>query len=154
MGRWQSLVIAGTMGATLSSALAMFVGAPRILLALGKHAVFPFSSSFAFLNKKGEPTTAILLTALISLLTLLNGSLNQIASLLTMFFLITYGIINLTVLIEQVIGIPSYRPSLRIPKVIPRFLGSVGCLMMMFLINVKFSFIAMIIINSYLFRLA
>ncbi|MCD4781086.1 MAG: amino acid permease [Candidatus Omnitrophica bacterium] len=145
LGRWKILVIAGTMGATLSSALVMFVGAPRVLLALGKHAVFPLSSKFTHLNEKGEPTTAILVTALISLVTILCGSLNQIASLLTMFFLITYGIINFTVFVEQTIGIASFRPTLRIPKIIP-LLGSLGCLGIMFLINVKFSFVAVSII--------
>ena len=46
LGKWKGLVIAGIMGATLSSAISMFVSSPRILLALGKHAVLPFSASF------------------------------------------------------------------------------------------------------------
>src|SRR3989339_395031 len=145
MGRWRWMVVAGIMGATISSALAMFVGSPRVLLAMGKHAILPFMETFARINKRGEPSTAILFTALLSLITILFGSLNQIASLLTMFFLITYGMINLTVFIEQSIGIPSFRPTFKVPKIIP-FWGTVSCVAVMFLIDAKFSFIAFIVI--------
>jgi len=152
LGRWQWLVIAGIMGATLSSALAMTVSSPRILLALGKHSLLPFSSAFSRINKRGEPTAAILFTALVSLITILLGSLNQIAGLLTMFFLITYGMINLTVLIEESIGIASFRPTFRVTRLIPLF-GSIGCVSVMFLINAKFSMIAILVIGSMYFFL-
>ena len=153
LGRWHWLVIAGIMGATLSSALAMTVGSPRILMALGKHSILPFSSVFSRVSKRGEPTAAILFTALVSLITILLGSLNQIAGLLTMFFLITYGMINITVLIEESIGIASFRPAFHVPRLVPLF-GSVGCIMTMFLINAKFSIIAiLVIIGMYFFLL-
>lgn len=145
LGRWKWMVVAGIMGATISSALAMFVGAPRVLLALGKHAILPFMDSFARINRRGEPSTAILFTALISLITVLFGSLDQIASLLTMFFLITYGMINLTVFIEQSIGIPSFRPTFQVQKIIP-FFGTVSCVGVMFLIDARFSIIAFLVI--------
>ncbi len=142
LGRWRWLVIGGIMGATLSSALNMFVTAPRTLLALGRNAIIPFSSAFERVNKKGEPQVAILLTAFIALLTLKGGSLNSVAVLLTMFFLITYATLNLTVFIEQAIGIPSFRPSFRIPKSVS-FIGSIGCLVVMFMINSFFTFVAL-----------
>ena len=145
LGRWHWAVIAGVMGATLSSALAMFVGAPRVLFALGKHSIIPFSSSMSRLNKRGEPASAILFTALLVLITILVGSLNQIASLLTMFFLITYGMINLTVFIEESIGIVSFRPTFRVPQFIP-FIGTIGCVAVMFLIDIRFSIVAIIVI--------
>jgi len=153
LGRWQWIVIAGIMGATLSSALVMTVGSPRILLALGRHSILPFSSAFSHVNKRGEPTTAILFTSLVALVTIFLGSLNQIASLLTMFFLITYGMINVTVLIEESIGIASFRPTLRVSRLIPLF-GSIGCVSTMFLIDAKFSIIAiLVIVGMYLFLL-
>jgi len=145
LGRWQWVIIAGIMGATLSSALVMTVGSPRILLALGKHSILPFSSVFSRVNKQGEPTVAILFTALISLITITMGTLDQIASLLTMFFLITYGMINITVFIEESIGIASFRPTFRVARIFP-LLGTIGCISVMFLINQKFSFIAIVII--------
>jgi len=152
LGRWQWLVIAGIMGATLSSALAMTVGSPRILLALGKHSILPFSSIFRYVNKRGEPTVAILFTAWISLITISLGTLDQIASLLTMFFLITYGMINMTVFIEESIGIASFRPTFRISRLFP-FLGTIGCVSTMFMINQKFSIIAILVIIAIYFIL-
>jgi len=145
LGRFKWMIVVGVMGATLSSALGMFVSSPRVLFALGKHSFVPFSSSFSFINDRGEPTTAILFTALVSLITLLFGTLNQIAMLLTMFFLITYGIINIAVFIEQSIGIVSFRPTFRISRLIP-FLGGLSCLCVMFIINAKFSLVALVTI--------
>lgn len=144
LAKWKVLVIAGLMGATLSSALSMFVASPRTLLALGKHRLIPFSNSFHYVNPKGEPTTAILFTALIALLTIGLGNLNAIAGILTMFFLITYGTLNSAVFIEKTIGIASFRPTFRVASVVS-LLGSFGCIYTMFLINQLFSIIAILV---------
>ncbi len=143
VSRWRWMVVAGLMGATLSSALSMFVASPRTLLALSKNQSIPLFGQFSRINKKGEPTTAILFTALLALVTLMFGSLNQVAGLLTMFFLITYAMINCSVFIEQSIGLASFRPSFRIPTVIS-LLGSLACIILMIVINPVFSFIAII----------
>lgn len=141
LARWRPLVIAGIMGATLSSALAMLVASPRTLLALSKHRMIPLSSSFDYVNARGEPTTAILFTALISLLAISLGTLNTIAGILTMFFLITYGMLNITVFIEKITGIVSFRPTFKIPIVVS-LIGGIGCVYAMFLINQLFSVVA------------
>ncbi|MCA9403102.1 MAG: Na-K-Cl cotransporter [Candidatus Omnitrophica bacterium] len=142
MGAWPKLVLAGIMGATLSSAMSTAVGAPRVLVALSRHRMLPFSEMLEKIRPGGEPTRAILVTFAIALLTILLGSLNQIAGLLTMFFLITYGMINLTVFIEQSIGIVSFRPSFRIPRAVS-LLGSIGCLLVMLVLDARFSVLAM-----------
>ena len=142
IGVWPMLVVAGIMGATLSSALSTAVGAPRVLVALSRHRMLPFSAALAHVKPGAEPTRAILVTFSIALVTILFGSLNQIASLLTMFFLITYGMINLTVYIEQSIGIVSFRPSFKIPRLIS-LLGSVGCLLVMLIVDTRFSVVAL-----------
>ncbi|MFC1617529.1 amino acid permease, partial [Candidatus Margulisiibacteriota bacterium] len=150
LARWRWLVIGGVMGATLSSALSMFVSAPRTLLALGKRNILPLSGLFSKVNAKGEPVFAIICAAIISFITLMAGSLNAIATLLTMFFLITYAILNLALFIEQGIGIVSFRPTFKISLVFP-LIGGIGCLFMMFLINPLFSVIAWIIIIAMYF---
>ncbi len=152
MGRWRLPILVGIMGATLSSALNMCVAAPRTLFALSNNTIIPFLKPFMTRNKKGEPTTAILLTSFIALITILAGTLDQVASLLTMFFLMTYGLINLSVFIEQFIGISSFRPSFRISKIIS-FFGTIGCLGVMFLIDARFSLIAMLVIGVIYFLL-
>ena len=145
LGRWKSIIVAGIMGAAISSALSMFVASPRTLLALGKYRTIPFSSQFAHINKRSEPTTAILFTAVLSLLAIALGTLNKIAGLLTMFFLITYGMLNISVFIEQVTGIASFRPAFKVHIIFP-LLGGLGCLFAMFLINPLFSMAAILII--------
>jgi len=144
LARWRFLVIAGIMGATLSSALTMFVASPRTLLALSKHRTIPLSHSFNYLNSSGEPAPAILFTALLALLTISLGTLDAIAGILTMFFLITYGTLNLIVFIEKITGIVSFRPKFKIPTVVS-LVGAVGCFYAMFLINQSFSIIAIVV---------
>jgi len=141
LGRWRVLVIAGVMGAALSSALSLSVGAPRTLLAIGEQGLIPYSGIFSRINHRGEPTGAVLLTALVALVTLYLGSLDSVAALLTEFFLITYGMINLSVFIEQSIGIASFRPALKIPSWLS-LLGAIGCFGVMLLINPVFTGVA------------
>ncbi|MFH1791873.1 MAG: amino acid permease [Candidatus Omnitrophota bacterium] len=152
LGRWRALIIAGIMGATLSSALSMFVASPRTLLALGKYGAVPLSRQFARVDRKSEPTTAILFTAFLALFTIAIGTLNRIAGLLTMFFLVTYGMLNFSVFVERIIGIPSFRPKFRVSWVFP-LLGGIGCVAVMFLINAVFSIAAIVIIIAIYFIL-
>jgi len=55
---WRWAVIAGIMGATLSSALGSLVGAPRILMALAQDRLVPFPKTMAAKSQKGEPRNA------------------------------------------------------------------------------------------------
>lgn len=62
-----------------------------------------------------------------------------------MFFLISYSAINLTVLIEKIINLPSYRPSFNVPALIP-ITGFLWCIIIMFLINKIFAGISLILL--------
>ena len=139
------LVIAGVMGAVLSSALSTLVSAPRTLSALAEDRVVPFSAILSKQNKNGEPINAIIISAIISVCVIVLGNLNSLAELLTMFFLTTYGMINLVVLIEQMTGVISYRPSMKMTIFVP-ITGSLGCLSVMLLINPVFTAITFVTI--------
>jgi hypothetical protein len=76
---------------------------------------------------------------------LLFGSLDSIAALLTMFFLVTYGTINAAVFIEKATGIPSFRPSFNITLAVP-LVGALWCGSIMFLINPVYAAVAMVVI--------
>jgi solute carrier family 12 sodium/potassium/chloride transporter 2 len=136
--RFSVLIYAGIMGATLSSALGSIIGAPRILQALSTDRVIVLSNIFSKIDKNGNPIPALLLTGVIVLVSFFLGDLDTIATLLTMFFLVTYGVINATVLIEKAIRIPSFRPSFKIPLYIP-LIGVLWCTVVMFLINSIFA---------------
>ncbi len=144
-------VLAGLLGATFSSGLASMVGAPRILQALGKHNVLPRSKWLSKRRADGEPQNAVLVTAVIAFLALMLRDLNAIAPLITMFFLITYMMINVVVFFEQTLDLVSFRPLLRIPRAVS-FVGMVGCLFAMFIINPAFSLVALaLVFGAYVF---
>ncbi len=142
---WGPLVIAGIMGATLSSALGSMVGAPRVLQALAQQKTIPFNHFFSAKTSKNEPRNAIIFTGVVIEIALILGNLNFLASLITMFFLITYGMLNFVVFIQQSMNIISFRPTFKVPKFVP-LIGALGCLFIMFLINPVFSFVAIICI--------
>ena len=138
---WGPAVLGGLLAATFSSALASFVGAPRILQALGSHGIVPASGFFAAKTRRGEPRNASLLTAVVVLAAIMLRELNAIAPLITMIFLLTYATINLVVAVEQRLRLISFRPLLRVPTWVP-LLGLTGCVFAMFIINPVFGLVA------------
>ncbi len=138
---WPPLVLAGLLGATASSALAGLVGGPRILMAMGQNKIIPFSEPMAKASPDGNPRAAIAVTAVLTYLILMVRDLNTIAPLVTMFFLITYAMLNVVVLVEGSLGLVSFRPTLKIPLLIPLF-GLVGCVLSMFIVNATFGFVS------------
>ena len=147
--------MAGLLGATLSSALGSFVGAPRILLALGEKNILPKSQKLAKTSKRGEPINAMLVTAVICLIGISLRNLNTIAPLLTMFFMITYAMVNVVALVEQTLSLPSFRPTLKISILIPA-IGAFGSIAIMFVLNVivaLFSLIFIVVFYLYLVKM-
>jgi len=143
----------GVFAATLSSALGTLVGGPRTLYALGEHGVVPFSKYFSKKSATGQPRNAVVLTSIISLIFIVFGSLDAIAQLLTMFFLITYGMVNAVTFIEQFTGIVSFRPTFRVPIIVPLY-GAVSCIFIMILISPIAGVVAMLVTISLYFALA
>ncbi len=148
---WSPIVIAGVLAATFSSALGSMIGAPRILQALAKKKSVPYFRFFSAKSSNNEPRNAIIFTGIIIEVAIIMGNLDALASLITMFFLITYGTLNLVVFIQQNMNIISFRPTFKIPLFVPLF-GAISCITIMFLINPVFSIIAFItIITLYIY---
>ena len=146
---WGFSILLGIWGATLSSAVGSLLGAPRVLQALTVDKVFPAKFSFLAKNSGPEqiPRAATIFTSLIALILVLVGDLNMIAPILTMFFLTTYGTLNLTSGIETLLENPSFRPKFRVHWVFS-FLGTIGCIAVMFLINAVATVVAIIFISG------
>ena len=145
ISRWKLAIVAGVLGATLSSALGSVVGAPRTLMAMGSDKVIPFFRTFAKKTKAGEPVYSIIFTAGAILVSLLLGDLDTIAPLLTMFFLITYATINIAVALQLGIGIPSFRPRFKVHISIP-IIGFLWAVTVMFMVNPVFAAVAWVLI--------
>lgn len=133
---WGGAILLGVWGATLSSAVGSLMGAPRVLQALTKDHVLP--RAFSFLGKGAGkeqiPRWATAFTIVLTLIAVYFGNLNAIAPILTMFFLTTYGMLNITAGIEKVLGSPSFRPKFKVHWAFS-LLGAFGCVTVMFLIN-------------------
>ena len=108
------LIDAGVLSATLSSALASFLGAPRILQALARDRLFTTLTPFAVVHgRSANPRRAVLLTGVIALVAIGLGDLNAIAAVVSMFFLVSYGLLNYATYVEAVGASPSFRPRFR-----------------------------------------
>lgn len=149
IARWPMLITAGVFAATLSSALGSMMGAPRILQAFARDEVFDSLNFFgAGSGPLGEPRRATVLTFIISQACILLGDLNAIAPIITMFFMITYGLLNLATFYEAVTGNPSYRPTFRYCHWSASLAGALGCLIVMFLINWVWASISIVFIAT------
>ncbi len=108
------LIDAGIVAATLSSALASFLGAPRILQSAARDRIFPFLLPFAQgAGADNNPRRGVVLTTVIAAGVVAIGNLNLIASIVTMFFVVTYGLLNYATYYEARTRSPSFRPALR-----------------------------------------
>jgi amino acid transporter len=158
VARYGFLIDAGVIAATLSSAMASFLGAPRILQSLSSDRIFPFLLPFAKGDgENANPRRAVLLAAAISLITISLGKLNLIAQVVSMFFLISYGLLNYATFYEARADSPSFRPRFKWFNPRLSLLGFITCLGAMLAIDVKNGIIAasvLVAIYQYLKRTA
>lgn len=152
------LIVAGVTAATLSSAMASFLGAPRILQSLSSDRIFPFLLPFAKgYGSAGNPRRGVLLSAVIAFATVGLGKLNIIAPVVSMFFLISYGLLNYATFFEARAASPSFRPRFKLYNAYISLAGALACLVVMLAIDFTSGVIAMAIllaIYQYLKRTA
>jgi len=152
------LIDAGVVAATLSSAMASFLGAPRILQSMAKDRIFPLLHPFAKgYGPTSNPRRGVLLSGGIAFLTVGLGNLNLVASIVTMFFLVSYGLLNYATFYEARAASPSFRPTFRFFDLRLSFLGALACLAIMLAVNLYAGIIAisiLIAVHQYLKRVA
>lgn len=147
--KFESLIILGIWGATLSSAIGALLGAPRTLQALAEDGIVPSILGREF-GAYREPRIATMVTVIIAFIGIWFGSINLIAPILTMICLISYATLNLVTGLEDLIANPSWRPTFPIHWSIS-FLGTVLCLMAMLMINAGAAILAIFgVISLYL----
>lgn len=148
------LVVAGVFAATLSSAIGSFLGAPRVLQAVAMDGVIPMLRPFARGSvKTNEPHRALWLTLGVTIIVIVwaawdtsGGAFNALAAVVTMFFLYTYGMVNLAAFVESFAENPSFRPSFRFYHWAPALAGALGCGGTAFLINPAAAVIAAVLV--------
>ena len=152
------LIVAGVIAATLSSAMASFLGAPRIMQSMAADRIFPFLKPFAKgYGPTGNPRRAVILSAVIAYVTIALGNLNLIAPVVSMFFLISYGLLNFATYYEAETGSPSFRPRFRWFSARASLIGAMACMGVMLAIDLVAGLAAMAVmyvIFQYLKRTA
>ncbi|XP_040062152.1 solute carrier family 12 member 2 [Ixodes scapularis] len=130
------LVIAGVFAATLSSALASLVSAPKVFQALCNDKLFPYIHWFGQgFGKNNEPRRGYVLAFVISLACCAIGELNAIAPIISNFFLAAYCLINFSCFHASFTRMPGFRPAFRYYNLWASLLGAVLCLSVMFITN-------------------
>lgn len=155
---WHVLIDAGVIAATLSSAMASFLGAPRILQSLSKDKIFSLLTPFAKgVGEADNPRRGVMLSAAIAFSTIALGQLDAIARLVSMFFLISYGLLNYATYYEAKAASPSFRPRFRWYHYNVSLVGFLACLGVMLAIDLASGITAIAIlfaIYQYLKRTA
>lgn len=140
------LVLIGIYAATFSSALASLVGAPRVLQMLALDGTVPFLKVFAKLRQSdGAPVLGYIFCAIVAGGCVCIGKLNSIAPLITMFFMITYAMINFACMALTLSKTPGWRPGFKYFTWWSSLLGGILCMTIMFIVSVVFTIIALII---------
>ncbi len=136
------LVLAGIWGATLSSALGGILGGPRILQAMSVDSVTPkiFAKGVGASN---EPRNALIFIFIIAEIGILIGELNVIAGVVSMFYLASYGFINIAYFLESWAS-TDFRPSFKINRYIG-LVGAIACFGVMFQLDMIAMFASLII---------
>ena len=139
------LVVMGIWGATLSSALGGILGGPRIIQAISNDNITPkiFGKGYGVSN---EPRNALLLIFVIAELGILIGDLNMIAGVVSMFYLASYGFINLAYALESWAS-TDFRPTFRISKWFG-IIGFIASFAVMFKLDAIAMFAALIIMAA------
>ncbi len=138
--------------------MASFLGAPRILQALAADKIFPVLNPFAKgVGPSNNPQRGVLLAAGVAILTVGLGNLNLIASVVAMFFLVSYGLLNYATCFEARSASPSFRPRFKWYHHRISLVGAILCLLVMLAIDWKAGALAvavLFILYQYLQRTA
>lgn len=147
-GQTIPIIPLGLAAATFSSAIGSVLVAPRTLQALGVDDVFPVKKINQLISTEqkgtGEPVKATIVTSVIalSIIALLGNNVDIIAEVVSIFFMVTYGVLCLISFLEHFAADPSYRPSFK-SKWYLSLIGALGCFILMFQMSPKYAVIGL-----------
>lgn len=149
VSRYDFLIDAGVIAATLSSAMASFLGGPRILQSLASDKIFPILTPFAKgTGAVNNPRRAIILTGTIAFAVIMFGHLNIVARIVSMFFLISYALLNYATWYEAHSESPSFRPRFKWFSKYLSLLGFFFCVAIIFALDMEYGLVAAAILAA------
>ncbi|XP_032925612.1 solute carrier family 12 member 3 isoform X2 [Catharus ustulatus] len=130
------LITAGIFGATLSSALACLVSAPKVFQCLCKDQLYPLIGFFGKgYGRNSEPIRGYMLTYVIAVGFILIAELNAIAPIISNFFLCSYALINFSCFHASITNSPGWRPSFQYYSKWAALFGAAVSVVIMFLLT-------------------
>ncbi|CAG0890209.1 unnamed protein product [Cyprideis torosa] len=139
---WGPLIYGGCFAATLSSAIASLVGAPRVFQALAKDKLYPGIGFFSVgSGANNDPIRGYFLCFAVAIGCVLIGDLNAIGSLTSNFFLAAYALINFSVFHASFTRSPGWRPAFKYYNAWVSLVGTILCLVVMFTVDWIVAFI-------------
>ncbi|NXY58747.1 S12A3 protein, partial [Callaeas wilsoni] len=130
------LITAGIFGATLSSALACLVSAPKVFQCLCRDQLYPLIGFFGKgYGRNNEPIRGYMLTYIIAVGFILIAELNAIAPIISNFFLCSYALINFSCFHASITNSPGWRPSFRYYSKWAALFGATVSVVIMFLLT-------------------
>ncbi|KAL3040793.1 hypothetical protein OYC64_011736 [Pagothenia borchgrevinki] len=144
---WPSpwVIVIGSFFSCCGAGLQSLTGAPRLLQAIARDGIVPFLQVFGHGKANGEPTWALVLTAGICEIGILIASLDAVAPILSMFFLMCYLFVNLACALQTLLRTPNWRPRFQYYHWALSFLGMSLCLALMFICSWYYAIVAMAI---------
>ncbi|KAK0651840.1 amino acid permease-domain-containing protein [Cercophora newfieldiana] len=132
---WPPIIFAGEVATTFFSALMGLIGAAKLLQALARDKLFPGLSVFGMGTKRSdEPMLAILFTYIVAQFAML-ANLNQIATLISMGYQMTFFVMNLACFLLKIGSAPNFRPGFKFFSWQTAFAGSILSAAAMFFID-------------------
>ena len=147
VNKWPAFVAVGILLATFSTALSNLIGSSRVLEALAKDRVYGtfFTNLITHGTWRGNPILAVFISFFLVECILLIGSLNTIAQINSVLFMLSYMATNLACLGIELTGAPNFRPSFKFFTWHTCFFGLIGTLIMMFVINPVYASLSLIL---------
>ena len=147
---WGPIIPIGLAAASISSALGSIMVAPRTLQAIGLDNIIPSLSLNKWISKgkkeSGEPINSSLITIIIAFVFVAIGDVNFVAQIIAMFFMVTYGAINLISFLEHFAADPSYRPTFK-SKWYYSLAGALFSVWLMFKMNMPYAVLSVVIMG-------
>ncbi|MCI5058961.1 MAG: amino acid permease, partial [Flavobacteriales bacterium] len=131
---WKPIIPIGLGCAALPSALGSVIIAPRTLQAIGFDKIFPDRLNELFAKGRSsdnEPINASIITCIIAFFFVAMGNIDNVAAIISSFFMVTYCAICSISFLEHFAADPSYRPTFK-SKWYLSLLGAVLCFYLMF----------------------
>ncbi|KAK9462731.1 amino acid permease-domain-containing protein [Lipomyces oligophaga] len=129
------VILLGEMSTALFSSIVGILGAAKVLQAIARDDILPQLRIFKQGTKLGdEPIYAVIITYVLCQITILLP-INQIASFVTMAFLMTFIVTNVACFLLRVSSAPNFRPSFHYFNSLTALFGGIFCVATMFVVD-------------------